>query len=73
MKHSISPYPMDVRVNQNNGNVFIGKKWIGHVGRCSRDENKWESRKANSLYVNFHKTKTEAVNHLIQAEKAKDL
>lgn len=64
MKHSISPYPSDVRVNAA-GHVFKAGKYIGYVDKVDNWGANHLARCENGKPNKFFSTRTEAVLYMI--------
>lgn len=64
MKHSITPYPDNVRVNQA-GQVFLDGKYLGYVDKVQNWGCDYLAR-PETKPNRFFKTRTEAVEYIIQ-------
>jgi hypothetical protein len=64
MKHSISPYPPEVRVNAA-GQVFLREKYLGYVDSVQNWGMDHLARPASGEGNKFHRTRTEAVKYLL--------
>lgn len=67
MKHSISPYPPNVRVSQP-GHVFRSGQYLGYVDKVQNWGHDHLARSERGLPNKFFRTRTEAVNYLLTAE-----
>lgn len=67
MKRSISPYPSNVTIKNNN--VYVDGKYIGYIDYIENWGTNWYPRLERGSIGKYYKTKTLAVSAMIEANK----